>query len=156
MSHLFVGSEEGWEQSEKTDKYPKRGKESVAAACQVSSTEAVLHHLAIRPGCIGTRGPCLPCRHTPFLSPLPRFITQCSARHREALHHFPYTTAVRPLTATQPGSPYTQPGYMLPLRHRVTLTLYAWCREAGLCSHDNLFLLSIQYPHITRTEIPLH
>lgn len=71
----------------------------MAAAWQVSRTEAALYHLAIRPGCIGTGGPSLPRRHTPFHSPLPRFITQCSTRHREARHHVHYTAAVCLLTA---------------------------------------------------------
>lgn len=108
--------------------YPECTKESVAAAWQVSRTEAVLHHLAIRPGCIGTRGPCLPSRHAAFLSPLPRFITQCSARHRKALHHFLYTAAVCPITASQPGLPKDQAGYMLPLRHQATVSLNVYCR----------------------------
>lgn len=125
---LLLGKEGGWGKEGEKHNYPDCTKESVAAAWQVSRTEAVLHHLAIRPGCIGTRGPCLASRHAPFLSPLPRFITQCSARHREPLHHFLCTTAVRPLAASQPGLPKDQAGYMLHLRHQVTLSLNVYCR----------------------------
>lgn len=124
VAHLHVGKEGGWGKEGEKHNYPDCTKESVAAAWQVSRTEAVLHHLAIRPGCIGTRGPCLASRHAPFLSPLPRFITQCSARHREPLHHFLCTTAVRPLAASQPGLPKDQAGYI--------------CCPSGIRSHSLL------------------
>lgn len=84
---------------QKKDNCPQPRRDSMLAAWEISRKEAFLHHLTSRPGCIGTRGPCLPCRHTPFLSHLPRFIKQCSSRHGEALHYFLPVTAVRPLAA---------------------------------------------------------
>lgn len=85
----------------------KREKQSVATAWQVSRIEAVLYHLAIRPGCIGTRGPCAPCRHTPFLSPQPCFIT-----HVQPGTQKPRTTfsTLQPCVSSQPSSSYTRPG----------------------------------------------
>lgn len=79
----------------------KSEEQSMATVWQVSRIEAVLYHLAIRPGCIGTRGPCAPCRHTPFLSPQPRFIT-----HVQPGTQKPRTTfsTLQPCVSSQPSS----------------------------------------------------
>lgn len=113
---------------EKRTSSQKSKEQSVATAWQVSRIEAVLYHLAIRPGCIGTRGPCAPCSHTPFLSPQPRFIT-----HVQPGTQKPRTTfsTLQPCVSSLPSSSYPA-GVTLSL-HAPYTVLYRFLTKSFLC-----------------------